>query len=223
MYNNFSQTCCRYRTKKNPNGYPLEIGFRGIRVSELAYDPETVRGYCRSCPNYGRVGSCPPAAPPLEELAEPEKELILIYARLTKGELEENAAEVPGWWIQDRLLSGFLTKLGRSLTRARGGWFLGPGRCRACRTCSLSRGEEACHRPERRAYSFSAAGILAQETVKKIFGFELMWGKEKNEPLIVTKLIAVFPTESWDEADVPGLIKEMLGRTPGSLTGAKLG
>lgn len=221
MFKDYSQACCRYRTKKNPAGYPLEIGFRKIRVSELAYEPETVRGYCRSCPNYGRARSCPPAAPPLEELAAPEEELVLVYARLAKGELEENSEAVPGWWLQDRMLSGFLTKLGRTLIRTRGGWFLGPGRCRACRTCSLSRGEEACRHPERRAYSFSAAGILAQETVKRVFGFDLMWGSGKKEPLIVTKLIAVFPAGGWDEAGREGMMNEMLCLLPCSLTGAE--
>lgn len=222
MFKDNSLIYCRYRTKKKPLGYPLEIGFRQVKVSELAYEPETVRGYCQSCPNYSRVGSCPPAAPPLEELAAPEDELVLVYARLTGGEPEGNSEAVPVWWLQDRVLSGFLTKLGRTLTHARGGWFLGPGRCRACRTCYLSRGEEECRHPERRAYSFSAAGILAQETVKRVFGFDLMWGNGKKEPLIVTKLIAVFPNESWGEFNLADMMKAILELVPGSLTTVKM-
>ncbi|MEM3594728.1 MAG: DUF2284 domain-containing protein [Candidatus Jordarchaeaceae archaeon] len=72
----------QYKTKTTNCIYPLEIGLCVCKIGDLTYDPETVRGLCKTgCKNYGFAGGCPPRAPKLEEIAREEDPAWLIYCR----------------------------------------------------------------------------------------------------------------------------------------------
>ena len=189
-----------YRTRNN-NIYPLEVGMAVCRIGDLTYDPDTVRGLCKTgCKNYGIAGGCPPRAPKLLDIVEEKHPVWLVYCRFwsvfkpPKVAASKNTAL--HWKFQDGIVSRFLVKVGHDLVDKIEGSFLSTGYCMGCpgRKCNFKLGYGYCRNPAKRTFSMEATGINVVDTVKKVFGLQMHWYYRGNtdDPNLL-KCIAVLP------------------------------
>jgi predicted metal-binding protein len=206
-----------YRTQNN-NIYPLEVGLTACHIEDLTYDPETVRGLCKTgCKNYGLAGGCPPRAPKMLDIADKADPVWLIYCRFwsvfktSKVAASRNTAI--HWKSQDGIVSRFLVKLGHALADKTGGGFLSTGYCMGCpgKKCNFKLGQEYCRNPSKRTFSMEAAGIDVVDSVKRLFDLPMYWYTPGNTNVpYMLKCIAVLPKTEMYKGKEKDLLANIL-------------
>ena len=143
---------------------------------------EKFMAYCRQCPNYNSVWSCPPLSFDAEALLKRYK---LIYLRCTKillapeiiasADTADKAKALGRRIIEsvktdvDNELLGLEKRVPRSLALSSGG-------CTLCGECARKH-NLPCRRPEKMRYSLDAFGIDLTAAAKDIFAVELQWSQ----------------------------------------------
>lgn len=134
---------------------------------------ERVLGYCKECPNYGLLASCPPFNYNIEERLSQWSKITLygLKHQLEEGEsAEQSYRELREWFDQ------WLLKL-ESKERGSGALFAGS---------STKRGGEQNLQEERP--SLEAYGFDLVQSSSQLLGVEILWPKE-GEPLPYLMLI----------------------------------
>lgn len=142
--------------------------------------PDKFCEYCKACPDYGRVWSCPPGTPSAKGYLDNYQEVFTIAVKVIynkEDRLSNNTADQA-----EKLRKDTYGKVKRALLETLlyiekenpGTLILGAGRCEQCEHCTRIQGLP-CRKPERMRYSFAAFGFDFTKLTKELFDQELLW------------------------------------------------
>lgn len=137
-------------------------------------------GFCRECPNYGTVWSCPPLPFSVEQYLYPYRHVYVVCARLDLDEETRRAADTAekvktiGWEI--------IVEAKRNLEDALRTWeelvpgsvSLSSGGCNRCSRCSRGEGHP-CRDEMAMRYSLDAFGFDLSAITRDMFQIEIQW------------------------------------------------
>ena len=150
-------------------------------LQEYCY-PETFCDYCKSCPNYDKVWSCPPGVPTAKGFLGKYTQVITIAVKVIYSKEDQpsgSTAEMIEKLRQDtygkvkRILYEILLYIEKENP---GTLLLGAGRCEQCENCSRLQ-DLPCKKPEKMRYSLTAFGFDFIKLVKELFDQELLWSQ----------------------------------------------
>ena len=142
------------------------------------YDPARIHGYCASCPQHGRVWSCPPFGVSGLDLLGAWDHAVLAFGKI-------RAAPEAG---QEEMLDGFqrARTAFRALLMAReaeGVKALVAGYCTVCERCARP---EPCREPDALRYSLEAVGFDVTGLAEGLAGQRILWPKEGLPEYLLT-------------------------------------
>lgn len=146
---------------------------------------EEFLGFCRECPSYGKVWSCPPYDfDPMEiwrsydtlhiegvVIELPEEETCIERTPEEIRIIEQNILGIEKSLLSDKLYS---MEDGNSLS-------LSAGCCTICTGCTRPSGKE-CRHADRMRYSLESLGANVGLTCSKLLGINLEWVTENHLP-----------------------------------------
>lgn len=139
-------------------------------------------GYCKECPSYGRVWSCPPYDFDPMEIWDKYRHLTLYARVLTPSPGATYEGMMEGLRREkDRFFDFLMEKEGE----VPGSLALSAGRCTLCEECGKLAGKPCVH-PEKLRYSIESLGGDVAATVEKYFGFPLLWADQGALPAYLT-------------------------------------
>jgi hypothetical protein len=102
------------------------------------------------------------------------------------------------WRFQDAVMSSALDSVGRAVSGAVSGLYLGGGYCRGCpgRKCAVTDQHASCRNPGRRTYSMEGTGIDVVSTVERTLQMQIHWYSAHRDVPYLAKVGAVFSGES---------------------------
>lgn len=155
---------------------------------EYYVDTEKFIKYCKECPNYGKIWSCPEYDFKPEELWR-KYEWLQVYACVITPDYEsmkelsheEKSSEIMKILHEER------QKLDKMISEAEqaeeGSLGLYAGSCVICGKENCSRIEgKSCKHPEKMHYSIESLGGDITATLEDIVGVEIKWEKDGNFP-----------------------------------------
>jgi predicted metal-binding protein len=146
------------------------------------YDPSRIQGYCASCPQFGRLWSCPPFdQPPLAGLPE-WNHAVLVFGKV--------------WTEADATRERMLTRFQEARRSFRdalleverahpGTTALVAGHCLACESCTRPSGEP-CRIPKARRYSLEALGFDVTGLAEGLARQTVLWPREGLPEYLLT-------------------------------------
>lgn len=147
--------------------------------------------YCRECPNYGRLWSCPPFDYDTSEILSAYKFARIIATRITPVSMD-----IPLDSAQD-FLRPERVRIERELLRLEkqygGRAFSFVGKCLYCgdkectRPCGLP-----CRHPDKVRPSLEAFGFDLSKTLSELFGWNLLWSRDNHLPPYLILVAAIF-------------------------------
>ena len=152
-------------------------------------DVPTFLEYCKQCPNYGKVWSCPPYDFSPEEYWKKYRMLHLISVKInfpeemtekkyTQDEISKLIEEV--LWGERRKLMNELLDMEKQFP---GSVVLSAGTCMYCRGKGCARAEgKPCRAPEKIRYSIESLGGNVGLTVSKYLNQEIQWISDGKLP-----------------------------------------
>lgn len=146
---------------------------------------------CGQCENYNRSWACPPFNRDLEKELRRFANVLLVASKIMPltGDLPVGNARIllrpHRSRLERRLLDMEKQYGGRSLAYAGNCLFCAPGSC--TRPSGLP-----CRHPELARPSLEAYGFDIGRTVRELFGFELLWGREGRLPEYLTLVCGFF-------------------------------
>lgn len=150
----------------------------------LYQDRERFLPYCRECPNYGTVWSCPPLPFDTGEYFRPYEKILVFCARITLDPAVIERADTPelvkktGYEIVIRVkkrLEDYLRELEARFPQSRS---LSSGGCNRCCRCARAKGE-SCRKPDVMRYSLDAFGFDLTAITKDLFGYDIEWCRDR--------------------------------------------
>lgn len=163
--------------------YDIETFEKEIAVDEYIRDYVNVDEfieYCKECPNYGAVWSCPPYDFDAEEYWRQYSSLYLVAKKIIFGPDTDLEAS-------KEIMKKVKEDLGRVLygmeEQEPGSVSLSAGSCSLCMEEGCCRpSKRPCRRPEKMRYSIESIGGNVGLTVSKLMGIELEWVTEGKLP-----------------------------------------
>ncbi|WP_298594523.1 DUF2284 domain-containing protein [uncultured Mitsuokella sp.] len=190
-----------YITEYRKSAMPLP-GFR-----QKYQDREKYMTYCRECPNYGTVWSCPPLSFEVEEYLSGFAWVNILCAKIILSDRTIAEADTPekiksvGWEMLLAVKLGMEEKL-RHLEKALpGSVSLSSGSCNLCSACSRKDGKP-CRQPDKMRYSLDAFGFDLSAITKDMFAIDILWCKDRL-PDYFTLIHGILtkdemPADLWD-------------------------
>ena len=133
-----------------------------LDVSTLEFLPQ-VRDMCASgkCEKFSRSWSCPPAAPPLEEMREKVKKYARGVIVQTVGQIEDSYDFEAMMEAAKSQIENF-GRLWDALEPMYSGLYpMSTGGCSKCKPCTYP--DSPCRFPKRMAYSMEACGLFVSK------------------------------------------------------------
>lgn len=163
--------------------YNVEIFEKEISVDQYIKDyvnaAEFIE-YCKRCPNYGAVWSCPPYDFDAEGYW---KDFSTLYITARKIIFEPETDIEKSREIMSEVKDDMSRGLYMMEKRYPGSVSLSAGSCSMCRTEGCSRKDnKPCRHPELMRYSIESIGGNVGLTVSKLMGIELEWVTEGKLP-----------------------------------------
>lgn len=151
-------------------------------------DIPTFLEYCKACPNYGRLWSCPPYDFDVTAYWRKFQTLDLLavkinfdsaYAGHSFAPEELNHIMEQSMKIEKERLSEALLKMEKKYTHAVS---LSAGACTRCQGTCTRPGQQPCRYPEQLRYSIESLGGNVGLTLSRCMGIELEWIEEGKLP-----------------------------------------
>lgn len=160
---------------KNGFSYAIREQIAGVSMQEYlreCVDVPRFLSYCRACPNYGRIWSCPPYDFDPMSIWN-QYGAMLLYARILipEGQKRELEAAVKALCAER---SASQEKLLRWEASTPGSRALAGGSCLKCVCCSRPE-RECCRNPEWMRYSIESLGGDVGKTAERWLGKKLQW------------------------------------------------
>ena len=173
-------------------------------------DREKYMAYCRECPRYDTVWSCPPLAFDVDAYLEHFTWVNVLCAKIILSNSLIAEADTPekiktvGWDILLSVKLDMEEKLHRLEKRISESLSLSSGGCNLCKVCSRKDGQP-CRQPDKMRYSLDAFGFDLTAITKDMFDIDILWCKERL-PDYFTLIHGILT-----EDEVPGELWETLG------------
>ena len=154
-----------------------------VKVSEYIenyVNVEEFLEYCKSCPNYGNVWSCPPYDFSPEDYW---KEFSSLYLTARKIIFDKEVSQEECGDILLEVKGEMSRELYEMEEQFPGSVALSAGSCNLCRDMGCGRKSGLpCRYPEKMRYSIESIGGNVGLTVSKLMGIELEWIEEGKLP-----------------------------------------
>lgn len=194
--------------------YRTEVNVKSLSVKDWIGQycfGDAFKEYCRQCPDYGRVWSCPPGVPKVSEYLMPYEMVYVVGVKVIYSDALKMSANSPDRTEQARQSS--YGKVKRTLMEALlaleeifpDSLTVSAGRCEICARCTREDGGRPCRYPAHLRYSFSGFGFDLCMIARDLLGFDLLWSSEGLPDYNVA--VAAFLTNSAAEKDT---IRDML-------------
>ena len=173
-------------------------------------DREKYMAYCRECPRYDTVWSCPPLAFDVDAYLEHFTWVNVLCAKIILSNSLIAEADTPekiktvGWDILLSVKLDMEEKLHRLEKRISESLSLSSGGCNLCKVCSRKDGQP-CRQPDKMRHSLDAFGFDLTAITKDMFDIDILWCKERL-PDYFTLIHGILT-----EDEVPGELWETLG------------
>ena len=178
------------------------------RFRQSYQNREKYMAYCRECPRYETVWSCPPLAFDVDAYLAPYGLIYPVCARIDLDEATIAAADTAekikstGWGILLAVKLDMEEKLRRLEPEAPGSVSLSSGGCNLCAACTRRDGKP-CRRPDRMRYSLDAFGFDLTAITKDLFSIDIQWCSDRlpDHFTLVHALLAKeeVPEASWQK------------------------
>lgn len=145
---------------------------------------EKYMAYCRECPNYNAVWTCPPLAFAVDTYLERFEWINVLCARIILSNQVIVEADTPdkirtvGWEILLSVKLDMEEKLRRMEKHIPGSVSLSSGGCNLCKECGRKDGLP-CRQPDKMRYSLDAFGFDLTAITKDMFDIDILWCKER--------------------------------------------
>ncbi len=155
------------------------------------YEPKRVEGYCKVCPNYNKLWSCPPLDITAVSYLEPYDFVLLVCEKITKQDKDESETPIDTYFQKSRrLLGDELIALSESPEFE----VLIAGNCYLCDEC-LRKVGKSCRHETQMKYSLESIGFLVGDIAKELIGIELEWPEPGAEAKSLMTVGAIFAKE----------------------------
>ena len=136
--------------------------------------------YCKACPNYGKLWSCPPYTFNPEDYWKEYSSLLVAGYKINFGPETNEKRSM-------EIMAEVKTKIAEELfameEEVPGSVSLSAGSCSVCGPGCCTRQEgKTCLHPENMRYSIESLGGNVGKTVSKLLGIELEWIEEGKMP-----------------------------------------
>lgn len=197
-------------------GYRTEYRTSHIEMPQFRQkyqDREKFMAFCRECPRYDALWSCPPLSFEVNEFLEPYAGIHLVCAKINLDEetiQEADTAEkikTTGWDIVSAVKLAVDERLRKLEARIPGSLSLSSGGCNQCQSCTRKSGVP-CRQPDKMRYSLDAFGFDLSAITKDIFHIEILWCKD-SLPKYFTLIHGLLtdrpiPEELWETVGLHG-------------------
>ena len=171
---------------------------------------EKYMAYCRECPRYNTVWSCPPLAFDVDAYLERFALVNVLCAKIILSRQVIAEADTPekiktvGWEILLSVKLDMEEKLRRMEKYIPESVSLSSGGCNLCKVCSRKDGLP-CRLPDKMRYSLDAFGFDLTAITKDMFDIDILWCKERL-PDYFTLIHGIMTTD-----EMPGNLWETMG------------
>ena len=147
-------------------------------------DREKYMVYCRECPNYGTVWSCPLLSFEVDDYLSKFEWVNILCAKIILSDRTIAEADTSekikstGWEILLAVKLDMEEKLRRLEKSIPGSVSLSFGGCNLCKECSRKDGQP-CRQPDKMRYSLDAFGFDLTAITKDMFDIDILWCKER--------------------------------------------
>lgn len=154
------------------------------RFRQSYQDRERFMAYCRECPRYDALWSCPPLSPDVDRFLDSYGWVHLLCVKIDLDDetiREADTAEkikATSWDIVSTVKLDVEERLRRLETKVPGSLSLSSGGCNLCESCTRKSGNP-CRQPDRMRYSLDAFGFDLTAITKDLFHIEILWCKDR--------------------------------------------
>ncbi len=147
-------------------------------------DREKYMAYCRKCPRYDAVWSCPPLSFDVDAYLERFSWVNVLCAKIILSSQTIAEADTPekiktvGWEILLSVKLGMEEKLRQLEKQVSGSVSLSSGGCNLCNECSRKDGVP-CRQLDKMRYSLDAFGFDLTAITKDMFDIDILWCRER--------------------------------------------
>lgn len=141
---------------------------------------EKYLAYCRECPNYNSVWSCPELAFPVADFLGKYSHICLVAVKIDLAKETIDSADTPEkikqitkdiLWKEKGILS---KKLLTAEKHFPGSTSLTAGGCTLCAVCSRKNGQP-CRQPGKMRYSLDSFGFDLSAITHDLLGYDIQW------------------------------------------------
>ncbi len=174
------------------------------RFREKYQDREKFMAFCRECPRYDALWSCPPLSFDADAFLQPYTWASLLCAQIILDEETILAADTPekikdvGWTILSGVKLDLESKLRALEAKLPGSVSLSSGGCNLCDSCTRKSGLP-CRQPDKMRYSLDAFGFDLTAITKDMFQLDIIWCRDRL-PKYFTLIHGLIGSEPAGEA-----------------------
>ena len=167
-------------------GYSVEYRTDHIempRFRQKYQDRDKFMAFCRECPRYDSLWSCPPLSFDVDTFLEPYTWINVLCAKICLDAETIRTADTAekiktiGWDIvsvvkldTDERLRKLEAQVPESLSLSSGG-------CNLCKSCTRKSGSP-CRQPDKMRYSLDAFGFDLTAITKDVFHIDILWCRD---------------------------------------------
>ena len=147
-------------------------------------DREKFIAYCRECPRYDTVWSCPPLGFDADEYLKRFSWVSVVGAKIVLDKKVIEAADTAdkmkdtGWKILSKVKLELEDKMRQMEGQVPGSVALSSGGCNMCKECSRKEWKP-CRMPEKMRHSLDAFGFDLSAITKDMLGIEILWCRDR--------------------------------------------
>ncbi len=147
-------------------------------------DREKYLAYCRECPKYNTVWSCPPLQIDADAYLSKYAWVNVVGAKIILDPKVIEKADTPekiraeGWRIVTEVKQKVEAEMLKLELQLPGSIALSSGGCSLCRECPRKAGK-SCRQPDKMRYSMDAFGFDLSAITKDMLGIEIIWCKDR--------------------------------------------
>ena len=154
------------------------------RFRQSYQDREKFMAFCRECPRYDALWSCPPLSLDADKFLDAYGWVHLLCVRIDledKTIREADTAEkirATGWDIVSTVKLDVEERLRRLETEIPDSLSLSSGGCNLCENCTRKTGAP-CRQPDKMRYSLDAFGFDLTAITRDLFQIEILWCRDR--------------------------------------------
>ncbi len=153
------------------------------RFRKKYQDRDKFMAFCRECPRYDSLWSCPSLSFDVDKFLEPYVWINLLCAKIHLDDETIRAADTAdkikamGWDIVSVVKLDTDDRLRKLEAQVPESLSLSSGGCNLCKNCTRKSGSP-CRQPDKMRYSLDAFGFDLTAITKDVFHIDILWCKD---------------------------------------------